>query len=157
MAGFFMAAGLVSHQPAQAAKTFNWIGPDGQPGTPPGGWTSSVPLIATADVKAGQQKFQVCGACHTTEKDGGTKLGPNLWNIVNRLHAHAHGLSYSDALKNMKMRPWTYEELDSFLFNPQAHAPGTRMSFAGLNDTQSRADVIAYLRTLADKPAELPK
>ncbi|MBI1214296.1 MAG: hypothetical protein GC185_00590 [Alphaproteobacteria bacterium] len=56
----------------------------------------------------------------------------------------------------MEMRPWTYEELDSFLFEPKAHAPGTKISYAGLKDTQQRANVIAWLRTLSDKPAPLP-
>ena len=157
VAGFFTVMNLVPHQSAEAAGSYSWIGPNGDPATPPSGWTSSVPLIATADVAAGQKKAQACGACHTLDKDGGTKVGPNLWGIVNRPHAHASGFSYSDAIKGMNMRPWSYEEIDSFLFDPQAHAPGTRMPFAGVKDTQERANVIAYLRTLADKPAALPK
>jgi hypothetical protein len=38
------------------------------------------------------------------------------------------------------------------------HAPGVRgrnVTFAGIPDENQRADVIAYLRTLADQPAPL--
>ena len=34
---------------------------------------------------------------------------------------------------------------------------GTKMAFAGLPKEQERADVIAYLRTMADSPAPLPQ
>ena len=155
---FFMALGFLPGSSAEAAKSFNWIGPAGEPSTPPDGWESSVPLIAGADVAAGKAKTQqACMMCHTLDNDGGTKIGPNLYGIVNRPHAHVDGFSYTDALKDMKMRPWSYEELDSFLYDPKAHAPGTRMPYAGDKDTRDRANVIAYLRTLADKPAPLPK
>jgi cytochrome c len=33
---------------------------------------------------------------------------------------------------------------------------GTRMSFAGIANDKSRADVIAYLRTLSKNPVALP-
>ena len=42
------------------------------------------------------------------------------------------------------------------LANPRGYIPGTAMSFAGLSRDQQRADVIAYLRTLADSPKPLP-
>ena len=48
---------------------------------------------------------------------------------------------------------WTFEELDKFLANPRGYIPGTAMAFAGISDDQQRADVIAYLHTLSDKPA----
>jgi cytochrome c len=34
--------------------------------------------------------------------------------------------------------------------------PGTKMTFAGLPSDKDRSDLIAYLRTLSDKPAPLP-
>ena len=156
-AAFCMTLCLIPGGSAQASKADSWIGPTGEPATSPDGWTSSVPLIAKADAAAGKTKASACLMCHTLDKDGGTKIGPNLYGIVNRPHAHVYGFSYSDAIKDMKMRPWTYEELDSFLFDPKAHAPGTRMPFAGIKDTQERANVIAYLRPLSDKPEPLPK
>jgi cytochrome c len=35
--------------------------------------------------------------------------------------------------------------------------PGTNMTFAGLTRGSERADVIAYLNSLSDNPAPLPK
>ena len=47
---------------------------------------------------------------------------------------------------------WTYDDLNKFLANPKAFVPGTAMGFAGIQKDSERADVIAYLRTLSDKP-----
>ena len=52
---------------------------------------------------------------------------------------------------------WTYDELSHFIANPRGYIPGTNMTFAGLPRDSQRADVIAYLRTLADSPLPLPK
>jgi cytochrome c len=52
---------------------------------------------------------------------------------------------------------WTYEDLASFLHLPKAYVPGTKMAFPGIKDPAEIAGVVAYLRTLADAPAPLPK
>jgi cytochrome c len=41
-------------------------------------------------------------------------------------------------------------------FKPTAYVKGTTMAFAGLRKEQERADVIAYLRTMAETPKPLP-
>ena len=51
---------------------------------------------------------------------------------------------------------WTYDDLNKFLANPKGFVPGTAMGFAGIQKDSERADVIAYLHTLSDKPAPLP-
>ena len=51
---------------------------------------------------------------------------------------------------------WTYEDIDHMIFKPTAYVRGTKMAFAGLPKEQERADVIAYLRTMADTPKPLP-
>ena len=55
-----------------------------------------------------------------------------------------------------KAGTWTYEDLDTWLTKPSAFVPGTKMTFAGITSPQERADVIAYLRSLSEKPAPLP-
>jgi len=115
-----------------------------------------LPLLASADAAKGESLFKACAACHTVEQGGANKVGPNLWEIVGRPHAAHPGFSYSTALQAYAGQPWTYEELNHFLASPKAYAPGTKMTYGGLKKTQDRADMVAYLRTLAASPAPLP-
>jgi len=123
----------------------------------PAGPAPIIPLLASADVKKGDTfVHQVCTACHTVNQGGKPLIGPNLYGVVGGPHDHESGFDYSAALEKFKGQPWTYEQLNKWLFDPQTYAPGTRMTFAGIKNTQQRADVIAYLRTLAQTPDPLP-
>ncbi len=118
--------------------------------------TSVLPLLAGADPVKGQQIAKVCTACHTFEKDGPNKVGPNLWGIVNSHRAHlGDGFAYSAAMKSAG-GTWDYDALNAFLTKPRQVVPGTKMAFAGLSKPEDRANVIAFMRTLADAPAPLP-
>ena len=55
-----------------------------------------------------------------------------------------------------KSGPWTYEELNRWLYKPADYAPGTKMAFPGIPDAQLRANVIAWLRSLSPDPQPLP-
>jgi cytochrome c len=44
---------------------------------------------------------------------------------------------------------WTPENLDQFLASPQQFAKGTRMAFTGLKKPAERADLIAFLQSVA--------
>jgi cytochrome c len=114
------------------------------------------PLLASADVSKGSDYAnKVCAVCHSLGKGQPAKIGPNLYGIVGDPHAHMAGFDYSDGLKAIK-GPWTYAELNQWLDNPRSVVPGTRMSFAGIDSNQTRADVIDYLHTLSDNPEPLP-
>lgn len=114
------------------------------------------PLLASADPAAGQKLSRACAACHTFEKGGANRVGPNLWNIVNAKHAHIDGFAYSSAMAALGDKPWDYEALNAFLANPKAAIPGTKMNYAGMRKPEERAALIAWLRTLSDNPAPLP-
>jgi cytochrome c len=113
-------------------------------------------MMASASVEKGQATAKQCQACHTFEKGGPNRVGPNLWGIVGRPRASEAGFNYSAAMK-AKGGTWTFGELYAFLANPRGYIPGTAMTFAGLSRGQQRADVIDYLHTLADNPEPLPK
>ncbi len=114
--------------------------------------------LAMANVAKGKQFASgVCAACHSLNQGGKPIVGPNLWGVVGGPHDHEAGFAYSDALEKFKGKPWTFAALNAWLKNPAAYAPGTHMTFAGVPQPQLRADVIAYLDTLADKPVPLPK
>jgi cytochrome c len=42
---------------------------------------------------------------------------------------------------------WGYDQIDHFLTAPGRYVPGTKMSFAGIRDEQTRINLIAYLRS----------
>jgi len=114
-------------------------------------------LLVSADPKAGQGDTTKLGciACHTFNEGGRAGIGPNLYGVVGAPHGHMAGYAYSAALKS-HTGPWTYDELYQWLKKPAAYAPGTKMTFAGVSDPKTRADVIDYLHTLSANPEPLP-
>jgi cytochrome c len=113
-------------------------------------------LLQTASVEKGQAAAKVCTTCHTFEKNGPNRVGPNLFGIVGDHRGEdRNGFNFSAAMK-AKGGTWTYEDLNKFLTNPKGFIPGTAMGFAGIQKDSQRADVIAYLRTLSDNPEPLP-
>lgn len=107
------------------------------------------PLMATADVKAGEALIKKCTACHTFDKGGKNGVGPNQWGLVGSGFAHKTDYAYSDAMKaEHGKKKWGNQELSDFLANPKKYLPGNKMSFAGMKNPQDRANLIAYLNTL---------
>ncbi|TMJ03677.1 MAG: cytochrome c family protein [Alphaproteobacteria bacterium] len=113
-------------------------------------------LLASATVEKGANAAKKCAACHTFGKGEPNRVGPNLYGVVGRPKGTEAKFDYSAALKG-KGGNWSVDDLDKFLANPKAFAPGTKMSFAGLPRGSERADVIAYLNSKSDNPAPLPK
>ena len=111
-------------------------------------------LLAGANIEAGQKISKKCVACHGFESGGKNKVGPNLYNIVNKVQAKAD-FSYSKALLSLSGQ-WSYQELNKFLYKPKLYAKGTKMSYVGLSKVKDRANLIAWLRTKSVNPAPLP-
>lgn len=113
------------------------------------------PLLAAADVANGKKLSGRCAACHTFEKGGAARVGPNLWGVIGGKTAHADGFAYSSAMAGMNST-WDFEKLNAFLANPKGVVPGTKMTFAGIAKAEDRAALIAWLNQQSDSPLPLP-
>src|SRR5579871_7061127 len=113
-------------------------------------------LLQTASAEKGQAAAKVCQTCHTFEKNGPNRVGPNLYGVVGDHKGEGrNGFNFSAGMKG-KGGTWTDEDLNQFLTNPKAFVPGTAMGFAGIQKDSQHADVIDYLHTLSDNPVPLP-
>jgi cytochrome c len=122
----------------------------------PAGPGDITPMLASADLAAGERMTRQCTSCHGFDQGGGNKVGPNLWDIVGAPKSAADGYNYSNAFQELE-GDWTYENLNAFLYNPNSYAPGTKMSYRGIADDEDRANLIAYMRSLSDDPPPLPE
>lgn len=106
-------------------------------------------VLPTADVAAGEAAFARCQACHNIASGGADGIGPNLWGVLGGPVMHRAGFAYSDAMAAHKAEAptWGYDQIDHFLTAPGRYVPGTKMSFAGIRDEQTRINLIAYLRS----------
>lgn len=113
--------------------------------------------LKTADAAAGEKTAKVCTACHSFANTGDNKVGPGLWEVVNRKPGTHEGFKYSQGMTTFgETHTWDFATLDVYLTNPKAEVPGNKMAFAGLKKPEDRANVIAYLRSLSANPAPLP-
>jgi cytochrome c len=145
--------------PARPAVAVATPPPGAQPAQPAGGEQAGgpepiKPLLASASVDAGKDVAKKCAACHTFEKGGPNRVGPNLWGVVGDEIAHDRNFGFSEALKK-KGGNWSVDALNEWLWKPQAYVKGTKMTFVGLPKAKDRADVIAYLNSLSDSPKPL--
>ena len=100
------------------------------------------------DAAEGAKVFTKCMVCHTAE-DATNKVGPSLKGVVGRKAATVQGYKYSPAMlaKGAQGVVWDEATLKTYLPDPKAFVPGTKMTFPGLKNPQDVANVIAYLKT----------
>ena len=112
-------------------------------------------LLASASIEKGEKLFKKCSSCHNYEKNSANKVGPNLWNLINRPKANVEGFAYSKALAEYGGE-WDYEQLAEFLYKPKKFIKGTKMNFVGLKKVQDRANIVLFLRKHAENPVPIP-
>jgi cytochrome c len=151
-----------SHGPVKAGYTLPMPkgGPAGAggPAAPAGlEFAKVAEQLPKASVDAGKEVFKLCTNCHTPEKAGAVKQGPNLWGILGGdVGKNANFPKYSRAMAE-KGGKWDWQSLANYIYDPKGFIPGNQMAFAGVKDEQDLAALLVYLRTLADAPVALPK
>jgi cytochrome c len=112
-------------------------------------------LMTMGDITLGEKIFKKCAACHSIVKSGKNKIGPALYNVVERKVGGVADYKYSKALAAYD-KIWTFEELNGFLKKPAKYIKGPKMAYAGLRKEKDRASVIKYLNQNSDSPVPLP-
>ena len=103
-------------------------------------------VAVVGDATKGQAVFQKCAACHTDNAGGANGIGPNLSHIVgDDVGKGRGGFAFSDGLTKVGGK-WDAAKLDKWLTDPRGMVSGPKMTFAGIDNAQDRADVIAFLK-----------
>ncbi|PIT70799.1 c-type cytochrome [Bartonella tribocorum] len=112
--------------------------------------------LQQGDFENGRKIFRQCAICHTSGRNQAGRVGPVLWEIVDRPLASTTGFAYSRVLRAHSDQKWDFVTLDRYLRSPRETFPGTTMSFRGIKNDQDRADLLLYLRSLSDHPVAIP-
>ncbi|MDP4022576.1 c-type cytochrome [Methylobacterium sp. NEAU 140] len=140
-AGLALAAAVAACSD-DAAERRRALGPHPSPGE----------ALRAADAGRGGRLFRQCAVCHAIGKGAVDRDGPNLFGVMGApVAANSPRFAYTGVLRALG-GTWTPERMDAWLAAPAKMAPGTRMAFPGVADPLDRADIIAYLRTQADRP-----
>jgi cytochrome c len=101
---------------------------------------------AEGDAALGKKQFAPCSACHTVEKGGPNKVGPNLHGFLGKkAGSNRPDYNYSNAMKTSTV-VWTEEVLEQYLTKPAGFIPGNKMPFVGVANHDTRVNIIAFLK-----------
>ncbi|HWB48094.1 MAG TPA: c-type cytochrome [Stellaceae bacterium] len=105
-----------------------------------------LPLLLAANAAAdGASELGKCKICHSLDKGGPNRVGPDLFGVFGRKAGTVAGYSYSAAMKQSGI-VWDDAAMAAFLRDPRAAIPGNHMSFPGIKDEAALADLLAKLK-----------
>jgi len=107
-------------------------------------FVGAIPALAEGDAVAGKAVFNQCKACHQVGPEAKNGVGPVLNGLLGRKAGEYPGYNYSDANKNSGLT-WDEATLRSYLPDPKAKVPGTKMIFPGIKREKQLDDLMAYL------------
>jgi cytochrome c len=118
---------------------------------------SSAAAFAQGDAKKGATVFKKrCSACHTIDKGGKNKIGPNLFGVYGNKPGLAKGYKYSPSYAQSadKGLVWNDDTIAEYVADPRKfirQASGdakarSKMTYK-LRKAAERDDVIEYLKT----------
>ncbi|MTW15809.1 c-type cytochrome [Rhodoplanes serenus] len=107
-------------------------------------FAASTGIAAAQDVEAGAVSFRKCAPCHAVGEGAANKVGPVLNGLPGRKSGTIAGFNYSDANKNSGIT-WDKATFKSYITDPRAKIPGTKMVFAGIKNDKEQDDLWAYL------------
>ena len=103
-------------------------------------------LLEKADLDKGKTFVNKnCVSCHDLNMPIKNKIGPSLANILERKIGNLSEYKYSKTLLSLDKK-WNIVNLYYFLEKPKEWAPGTKMSYRGISDSQKLLNTIKYLR-----------
>lgn len=105
--------------------------------------------LADEHTDKGKKIAKKCAACHTMNKGGKNRLGPNLYGILDKPAGKTKGYKYSKAMKSSGII-WDEATFTEYVTKPRKVVKGTKMSFRGIKKATQRADLLAYFKTLRD-------
>jgi cytochrome c len=113
-------------------------------------------LSAEGDASQGAKTFRACTACHSLEPNR-SMTGPSLAGVWHRKAGTAPEFSrYSDVMKRSGVT-WDEKTLDAYLKDPANFMPGNHMTFPGIPDDETRADIVAFLKEESTGKAKPPQ
>jgi len=93
----------------------------------------------------GKQLISKCTMCHSVNDDKAF-VGPSLKGVIGRNAGTVAGYEYSPAMVKSGL-VWTPENIETFLKNPSALVPGTKMAIGEVPPNEAK-DIIEYLRLI---------
>ena len=100
---------------------------------------------ADGDPAAGEQSFRKCLPCHSVGPGAKNKVGPELNGLDGRHSGTAPAYNYSAANKNSGI-VWGKETFETYIKDPRAKIPGTKMIFPGIKNEKEIDNLWAYLK-----------
>jgi len=109
----------------------------------------SMGIASAQDVAAGEKSFRKCLPCHSIGPDAKNKVGPEQNGLDGRKAGTVSGFSYTEANKSSGI-VWNEDTFKSYIADPRAKIPGTKMIFPGIKNPQEATDLWAYIKQFDD-------